>query len=165
MRRGRTGPPGPETQDAYFAIEQFTAWINSADTKAGFLSAALAIVVNGLVLDSRFGGVGQLSDRGPVVVLAFCLSALCALVCTGALMLAIYPRVQAQPYSRYSWPSVAESTSGTPAAAAPIASRHEAWSTARSLAIITRKKYRYLRFSFVCWIVSLVALLLAVLAS
>lgn len=167
MRRGRTGSPGPETQDAYFAIEQFTVWINSADSKAGFLSAALAIIVNGLVLalDSRAGGFRHLGELGPVVATAFVTCALCALACTAALVLAIYPHVYRQPHSRYSWPSVAESDPLALAAAASVATRGEAWVTARSLALINRRKYRCLRFSFVFWIAALAALLLAVLAS
>ena len=112
MRRGRTNSAGAETQDAYFAIEQFTASINSADSKAGFLSAALAIVVNGIVLEwgSRPRGLRLLGDHGQVAVVALCLSALCALACTGMLMLAIYPRVRQHSYSRYSWPSVAHAS-------------------------------------------------------
>lgn len=164
MRKGRTGPAGQETQDAYFAIEQFTAWINSADTKAGFLSAALAVVVNGIVLasDTGAGGLRHFGGQGPVEVAAFALAALSAAICTGTLVLAIYPRIQQQPYSRYSWPSVAESTPQALAASTSVANRDEAWATARSLALITRAKYRYLRLSFICWIFSLLLLLLAV---
>jgi hypothetical protein len=167
MRRGRTSSMATETQDAYFAIEQFTVWINSADSKAGFLSAALAIVVNGMVLEwgSQPRGLRHLSEQGAVAAVAFCLSVLCALACTGTLLLAIYPRVRQHAYSRYSWPSVAQSAAQATTALTPIASRREAWATARLLALIARQKYRYLRFSFICWIASLAWLLLAVLAS
>lgn len=167
MRKDRPGAAVPDAQDAYFAIQQFTGWINSADSKAGFLSAALAVVVNGIVLEynSHHAGVQGLGGRGAVMVAAFAVSALCALGCTGTLVLAIYPRIQAQTHSRYSWPSVAECTSAALEASAPIASRSEAWSTAHSLALITQRKYRFLRFSFVCWIASLTTLLLAVFVS
>jgi Family of unknown function (DUF5706) len=156
-------PTQSDNQDAYFAISQFTSWISSADTKAGFLSAALAVVAGSVISESsaHFTGTARSGPR------AWCASTLLGLamaatfVCALYLLLTVYPRVREQRSSRYSWPSVAAQTERALVESNYRTDREEAWATAKSLALIAQDKFRYLRRAFWAWLFVIGSLLLS----
>ena len=154
-----------DCEDAYFAINQFTAWINNADAKAGFLSAALAILAGGIARESneRFKSLGHLDAQQWLVIAAVASSAIVSIVSAAYLVRAIYPRIQSQPFSRYSWPSVANVSHASLLKTGIRSNRDEAWMTALSLALIAKKKFRCLRVSFACWMAAIVLLLISIL--
>src|SRR5690348_12393613 len=121
-----------DCEDAYFAVNQFTTWINNADAKAGFLSAALAILADGLVRESNghFKDLRHLSFRQWCATTTIALSVLFSIISAVYLIRAIYPRFQSQSFSRYSWPSVARASYENLLKTDRRHSRDEAWMTA-----------------------------------
>lgn len=160
-----TGDPG---EDVRLSIEQTSEWIRSADTKTGLLGAALAIVVSIIpeavtkqqILDTFDSARGFLVGAALVTMLS-------ALVMAGYFMMRVLvPRLNAAAGgSRFSWPWVAQRSVSQLLALEPQTARAEAWSQARTLALIARDKHRSfawaLRFSavavsaFLVWRISI----------
>lgn len=159
-------------EDAEFAITSFGAWIVSADTKAGLLSAATALLVGALVGERSnlvTAARGQLSiDVAVLGLLAFTAAAL--LLTAGFLGGVLYPRKSPHADSRFAWPRHV--------APAPldmtrlVEQRHdeeeiakEAWLQATALATIARSKFRWFKHALVVFAISVLGFLALVATS
>lgn len=132
---------GTNTDDARFAISQFTAQVNSADTRAGLLGAALTVLAPVLVRQfetTRLTGV--------VVGLLVASAALIALAVAGTVSV-LSVRVVEVGFSRYSWPLVARSSVAALTGRTDRTDRVEAWRAAYALALIAQTKYAHFRWA------------------
>ncbi|WP_204072741.1 Pycsar system effector family protein [Planotetraspora phitsanulokensis] len=156
--------PEPDSADAHFAISQFSAWIMNADTKAGVLAAALAILINGL-LGQKIAITALLPPRNVAAWLpltALTGSAICIIAASMHLILAVRPKIRQDEFSRYSWPSVSKSTISQLVSRGTDTDREEAWKTAHTLASIAEIKFRRLRVAFIWWLIAALLLLLGI---
>lgn len=135
--------------DAHQAMGYFTIWIQNADTKAGLLSAALAVVLGAMAQQGKvLGDVLRPNHLGEwaALVLLCCLG-FTVLVATISLALVLTPRTPPpQEPSRFGFPTVAsDEWKHSPATRAQAGA--EAWGQAQVLALIAARKYATLRFA------------------
>ncbi|MCP2260895.1 hypothetical protein LX15_004615 [Streptoalloteichus tenebrarius] len=154
-------PGGPlSTEDARFAMTHFASWIGNADTKAGLLAAATTVLA-GAVVGQRAAVVAALTRPTGwrvVALVGLGLSVVGVVVTTLFLIRAVAPRVRQDGFSRYSWPTVADTSLSGLMATDPEGDRREAWLSALTLARIVRRKYANLRCAFVSWLISVTGL-------
>lgn len=158
--------PASDLADAHHAIGYAGMWINNADTKAGLLSAALAVVVAAATQQSRvIGDVLRPGGGGEwAALVVLCLLGLAIVVGVVALGLVITPRTPppAAP-SRFGFPTLAShGWRHVPATRAQAA--EEAWGQAHVLSRIATRKFAALRVASIavfssfplygCWIVT-----------
>lgn len=142
----------PDPADAFFAINHFAAWVSNADTKAGFVAAAAAVLGGGLVSQIPrmttllpFCGLREWSS------LALIAAAGVALLFTLVfLMVSLRPRGYVESFSRFSWPDVSQTPLEVLVQAPSHDVRREAWQQARNLAIIAAWKFSAVRRSLWC---------------
>lgn len=143
---------GIHTEDAYFAISNFSTWINNADTKAGFLVAAWTVLVGALATsgDRIQRALPVAGGRSLAALVFLILSLSCLSVTAYFLYSALSPRLPAPGFSRFAFPNVANAKLRDLINADPSRSREEAWRQARQLAQIALAKFlavkRALRF-------------------
>ena len=145
-------PDETDVADALLAAEVFHLQIVNADTKAGFLIAAVSVLLGAVTNQrdvlpphgvSEWIGVGMLAAS----VLAGLYAALqCARV--------LSPRVARTRFSRFSWPSVARAEVADLLRLDPADRRREAWTTARALAGIAETKFRLFRLGLRSFLVA-----------
>ncbi len=143
--------PADDLADAHKALGYFGTWINSADTKAGLLSAALAVVI-AAVTQQRGAVADVVRPANGGELAALCLLGLLGafvIVALVALARAITPRTQPSDIpSRFGFPTVAfHGWKHLPATRAQAA--EEAWSQAHALAGIAATKNRAVRMASV----------------
>lgn len=162
--------PADDLDDAHHAIDYAGDWIRNADTKAGLLTASVAVVIAaGTAQVSASSEMLRPSDGREWLVLAILGFAVTALaVAIVALAVVITPRTPpAQAPSRFSFPTLASHAwRHTPATRAQAA--EEAWEQANVLASIAQDKFRALRVAslatftglvlYACWAIAAVLL-------
>jgi hypothetical protein len=137
--------------DAHSAIVYASTWVNSADTKAGFLAAMSAVVIAAISQQTDEIGVAiQLAGNGrpvPLVLLVLVGSALA--VALVALAFVITPRTPPpQAPSRFGFPTLA-SRGWKRVRATRAQAAEEAWDQARVLSRVARAKFKALRVAAV----------------
>ena len=141
-----------DVDEARFAITQFSGWIANADTKAGLLATA-TIFLGGTLVGQRTGVRASFApatwhDWVRTVLITGALAAVPIAVV--ALTAALRPRVLDDTRSRYSWPFVA-ATPVRDLAASRRTTDDEVWLAAHDLAVIARRKYRWLTIALTAW--------------
>jgi hypothetical protein len=149
-------------------MDQFARWITNADTKAGLLAAALAILTGWVA--QRMGTVVHRLPPGSlvewIVLLGLLTSAAAIVLSTAFLVCAVIPRVhEPRLFSRYSWPSVAGASVADLVLTERRSEREESWQTAHILASIARRKFRHVRRAFLWWTLGTLSFLLAGMGS
>jgi hypothetical protein len=135
--------------DAFQMIGSTGAWINNADTKAGLLAAAVAVLVAALA--QQMSVLAEvLRPHGPTAWIALSLLSLLVMdMCTAVLALGfvIRPRTQLpETHSRFSFPTIADPAwKYHPANRTEVAA--EAWSQARVLARIATVKFQVVKIA------------------
>ncbi|MEU0068460.1 hypothetical protein ABZ027_02615 [Streptomyces sp. NPDC006332] len=133
--------------DATLAINQVSAWIVAADTKAGLLAASLGVLVAGLLTQAaplRTMAPPHTVREALILVLAHLVMVSVAM--SGWFILrTLAPKSTAGLPTRYGWPSLARRT-GDPEPAPETGgesrrARAEAWQHAVDLAVIAERKY------------------------
>jgi hypothetical protein len=139
-----------DLEDAHHALDAFREWITNADTKAGLLSAASAVLV-GAVGSQQRAITAVLSPRGSLeyiglgLLIAWTLSLSVALAALGYALVPRIPHPSAP--SRFAFPTVARSDWPlTPISRAGAA--REAWAEAKVLALVAAHKFSGLRIAF-----------------
>lgn len=139
--------PSDDLLDAHHAIGYAGTWINNADTKAGLLAAALAVVVAGATQQAEAIGDALRPANGGEAVALVLLGMLGATVATATvgLGLATIPRTPPpQAPSRFDFPTLtSHGWRHVPATRAQAAA--EAWGQAQVLSRIAARKYAMLR--------------------
>lgn len=149
--------PKDDLEDGHQALAYTATWINNADTKAGLLSAAVAVVLAGITQQAH-SIKNVLSPAGGGEWAALSLFALLA----GALMVAIIalakvitPRMPLpQSPSRFGFPTLASPTWRHHPATREGAAE-EVWQQARLLSSIARSKFGSLRVASIATFSSL----------
>jgi hypothetical protein len=135
-------PARLDVSDAEFVIGQTGDWIRSADTKAGLLFGALA-VLSGWLGSSAEGlrGLwsGQPHQLDALIALAGCVVLLA--VANVLLVGVLIPRRSTDAATRYAWPSVSKKSLDDLLALTPETRREEAWKQAKQLAEIASRKH------------------------
>ncbi|WP_436775765.1 hypothetical protein [Yinghuangia sp. YIM S09857] len=145
VRRHRIAPRRDrELASALHAIDDFSRWIENADTKAAHLVAILGTLAAGLLSQSaRVSATWRYASTGnptPAILLAFVLVLLSAALIEVAL--ALLPHTTPSGPTRLAFPWMAERTNDV--AGRAIQTR-EAWSHAQFLARRARTKLRHVR--------------------
>lgn len=145
----RDADSADDLTDAHHAIGYFSTWINNADTKAGLLSAALAVVIAGGAQQAHsIGDVARPdgpSELAALVVL--CLLGAALAVGIVALAMVVTPRTpHSQPPSRFGFPTVASHAWRCERSSRENAAS-EAWGQAHVLAQIAARKFVSLRLA------------------
>lgn len=160
-RRERVEAEVDPAADALAAIEQFQRLINNADTKAGFMVAAVTVLVGAIVRQ-------PVSDHLPAVDVADWIGlGLLGLSAAGGLAAAFFvarclmPRVKRHEFSRFSWPSVARVELDQLLRLPRGRRAEEAWMTARALAQILAEKYGALQWGIRSFLFSAATLVVA----
>lgn len=141
--------PEADLAEALAAGAEFGCWVRNADTKAGLLAAATAVLVGALA--QQTGTLGTFlapETRLETVVLVL-------LVATGGGMLtttvflghALIPRTptSSEVPNRFSWPDMAEADPAQLRRGDQAAAAHEAWCQAHTVAIIAKRKFDAIR--------------------
>jgi len=138
--------------EAHFAVGQFSGQIANADTKAGLLATA-TIFLGGTLVGQRdvirtsfTPTTWQDWVRSALISVALVAVPIAVIALTAALR----PRVFDGSRSRYSWPSVA-TTPVHDLATRRRTSADEAWRAAHDLAVIARRKFRWLTLALLAW--------------
>jgi len=139
--------PSEDLVDAHHAIGYAGTWINNADTKAGLLAAALAVVVAGATQQSEAiqDALRPANGGEAVALVLLCLLGATVAIATLGLALATLPRTPPpQAPSRFGFPTLASpGWRHVPATRAQAAT--EAWAQAQVLSRIAARKYATLR--------------------
>lgn len=156
-------------EDAEFAITQFSSWIVSADTKAGLLSAATALLIGGLIGERGNLAVAVRGHTGidTAVLALLALTGVALVVTAGFLVGVLYPRKAPLPESRFAWPRhVAPSP---PDMTRLVTEEHdqaviatEAWLQATALASIAGSKFGAFKIALIAFAVSAASFLVLV---
>lgn len=151
------------SDDARFAITQFSFWINNADAKAGLLATAVALLVVSVV--SQKSSIVELfpltTATHRISFISLCLASLLLTFSVGALFLTLKPRRMHSEFSRYSWVAVSKETPKSMLTRARFETeRADAWETAIVLAKIVERKVRTLAFAASCWLAATIFVLL-----
>ncbi|MFF7574870.1 hypothetical protein ACFZBE_07730 [Streptomyces sp. NPDC008061] len=137
-------------EDVRFTLEQIGEWIRSADTKAGLLAPALALLISPAFdnfnkkqltnfLDSPRDFVGALLFFGFGTTFGVAASFIASV---------LIPRTQhAVRSSRYSWPWICGIDLQVLTSLSPSESRAEAWAQAKNLAQIAQWKHKYFKLA------------------
>lgn len=137
--------------DAHHAIDYFSNWVKNADTKAGLLSAVLAVVIAGGAQQAdAIGDITRPNGPGEMAALVvMCLLGAALVVGILALAMVVTPRTPPpQAPSRFGFPTVASHAwRGERVSRDEAAS--EAWGQARVLAQIAARKFVTLRVASV----------------
>lgn len=150
LRRRRVTGRGHDLTDVEFVIAQTGEWIRAADTKAGLLFGAVALLGGWAFASARAelalvrAGVAE-----PLGLLAIGLSALVITVAGGLLLAVLMPRVGIS-VTRYAWPWVAAVQLPDVMSLGTETRRQEAWIQAMALARIAGTKHRLLRGASWC---------------
>ncbi|HEX6342635.1 hypothetical protein [Umezawaea sp.] len=144
--------------EARFVIAQFSGWVANADTKAGLLATATIFLGTTLVGQrSAVRASFSPSTWQEWVRAVLITGALVAVpVAVVALTATLRPRVLGNTGSRYSWPFVA--TTPVRELARSNRTADEAWLAAHNLAVIVRRKYRWLTLALVAWAIGALSL-------
>lgn len=139
----RPDPADDDAQDAQHSIATFSSLINNADAKAGLAAAAVAALV-AMVAQQNEALAAALSASSATERVALACLVLFAAACLTAVVsigVALVPRTPAGTNGgRFSYPTVAEDDwRFTPADRAQAA--EQAWSQARTLARILKRKF------------------------
>ncbi len=149
--------PCDDLVDAHHAIGYAGTWINNADTKAGLLAAALAVVVAGATQQAEAMSDALRPGDGSEVaaLILLCLLGAAVATATVGLALATIPRTPPpQAPSRFGFPTLAShGWRHVPATRAQAAA--EAWGQAQVLAGIAARKYVRLRVAMTAAFASL----------
>ncbi|GAB7038272.1 MULTISPECIES: hypothetical protein [Catenuloplanes] len=149
------------TDDARFAMNQFSTLIVNADTKAALLTTALMLLV--VQATARHRDItAVLPPDGPAEWAAALLLAAAtgsAAVALTTLLLVIRPAIVGCEFSRYSWPTLARASLGRLDGYHADADRREAWVTAQTLARILDRKLRRIRVAFWWWLTAVATLI------
>ncbi|MFD4641669.1 Pycsar system effector family protein [Lentzea sp. NPDC058436] len=144
------------TSEAQFVITVVGNWIVNADTKAGLLATANA-VLGGVVASQRSSLRSAFNPKSPTPWWELPIAGLVALsflISMVALVAVLRPRIRTGPYSRYSWPAVANLSAEDVLSRARRNPEAEAWRTARDLSLIARRKFLWLRVAIFSWAVT-----------
>lgn len=151
--------PEDDLDDGHHAIAYVAAWITNADTKAGLLSAVLALVVAALTQqpDAIADALPPTDGSDWIAVVMFGLVVLGLATSLALLALALVPRSPtSQQPNRFGYPTLARAEwTHTPAGRRQAAS--EAWEQAHVLATIVSRKYANLRRATVAVFFTLIA--------
>lgn len=137
-------------------------WIVNADTKAGLLATATAII-GGIMASQRASLRNAFRPQDPADLWELstaALAILALLVCAVALVSVLRPRVRTGPYSRYSWPAVSSASFELVIEHAMHDSAIEAWRTVYDLSLIARKKFYWLKMAIFAWATAALSLFL-----
>lgn len=132
-----SGDSHDDLEDAHHAIDYVSGWIRAADTKAGLLSAAIALILTGTFgQDSPFTSDTQtgLESLTRLLIWVGLLLAVVSLAAT------ITSRSRPGPASRFAFPTLADDTWNRPIVDRGQVAR-EAWAQAQALAAIARRKH------------------------
>jgi hypothetical protein len=152
-------------QDAEFAITSFSSWIVSADTKAGLLSAATALLVGALAGERAHLAAAAKSESGiAIAVLALFAFTVAALLVTAAFLGGVlYPRRSRLVESRFSWPRHVALPLDIPQLVGSTRDEHtiasEAWLQATALASIAQSKFRAFQIALIVFAFSVLGFL------
>jgi hypothetical protein len=133
--------------DVTLAINQVSAWIYAADTKAGLLAASLGVLLAGLLTQAdplRTMAPPHTVQETLVLVLAHLVMVSVAM--SGWFILrTLAPRSATGRPTRYGWPTLARRTGAPEPAPEPDGgngrARAEAWQHAVDLAVIAERKF------------------------
>ncbi|GAA4473535.1 hypothetical protein [Phytohabitans houttuyneae] len=143
-----TQTPQPDRADGLSAITFYGSWIVNADTKSGFLSAGLTVLGAAAFAQLSAFLAGTPSAGWRDLFAGVFLAAALVGIGAGAFFLvsALNPRT-APPttFSRYAFPSLAAQPAGFVPPLDADQQRAEAWTQARSLALIAATKYTFFR--------------------
>lgn len=140
-RRAELEKAAADVSDAEFVIGQTGEWIRSADTKAGLLFGALAVLLGWLSTSTgELHGLrsGQL-HRLDTIALAGC--AVLLAVAIVLLVLVLLPRRATPPTTRYAWPLINKMSIDDILELTPTTRREEAWKQGKQLAQIASRKH------------------------
>ena len=130
--------PRHDLEDAHHAIDYVSGWIRAADTKAGLLSAAIALMITGMLQqDNPIGTVP--TDLAGIARVLIWVGLLVAVLAVGA---TIAPRTSptATP-CRFAFPTLADGR-WTRSVASRSNIADEAWVQAKALAVIAKRKHQ-----------------------
>ncbi|MCH5677356.1 hypothetical protein [Streptomyces gilvus] len=133
--------------DATLAIDQVSAWIISADTKAGLLAASLGVLVAGLLTQASAlrGMAPPHTVRQALILLLAHLTVISTMVSAWFVLRTLAPRTVTSTPTRYGWPSLARTQGPVTPAAEPGRARAEAWQHAVDLAAVAELKFASFR--------------------
>ena len=143
--------------DAHQAVGYAGGWVNNADTKAGLLSAAVAVVIAATSQQAgAIKAVARFKHSSDVVAFTlFCLLGVAVTVALIALATALVPRTPPpQMSSRFGFPTLA-SPGWTPSPVTRAEAADEAWNQARVLSTIAQRKFVSLMVACVAVFVAL----------
>ncbi|MEU4468919.1 hypothetical protein AB0G20_35405 [Streptomyces sp. NPDC024017] len=138
--------------DVTLAINQVSAWIVSADTKAGLLAAGLGVMVAGLL--TRAGDLRSMAP--PHTFREFLTLVLIHLVVISLsasgwfIVRTLAPRAVSSTPTRYGWPTLARRAHAPQPSAEPGRAREEAWQHAVDLAAVAERKFAAFRRALHC---------------
>ncbi|MFE3646110.1 hypothetical protein ACFXOM_34910 [Streptomyces sp. NPDC059169] len=137
--------------DATLAINQVSAWIVSADTKAGLLAASMGVLVAGLLsqADTLRSMAPPRSVREALILGLTHVVVLSMVVSVWFVLRTLAPRSVTSAPTRYGWPTLVRK-SGTgdvvvEPSADPGQARAEAWQHAVDLAVVAELKFAAFR--------------------
>ncbi|MFJ3618724.1 hypothetical protein ACIPSH_11305 [Streptomyces iakyrus] len=137
--------------DVTLAINQVSAWIVSADTKAGLLAAGLGVLVAGLL--TRAGDLYSMSPphtvRQTLILVLLHLAVVWVTASGWFIMRTLAPRTVSSTPTRYGWPTLAR-RAHAPQPAETGRAREEAWQHAVDLAAVAERKFAAFRKALHC---------------
>ncbi|MFF8868613.1 hypothetical protein [Streptomyces massasporeus] len=138
--------------DVTLAINQVSAWIVSADTKAGLLAAGLGVMVAGLL--TRAGDVRSMSPphtvRETLILVLLHLVVVWVAASGWFIMRTLAPRTVSSVPTRYGWPTLARRAHAPQPAGGTGRAREEAWQHAVDLAAVAARKFTAFRRALHC---------------
>ena len=141
------------SDDAQFTIVQNSEWIRNADTKAGFLLAALAVVVSNATSLAR-GLIDRSANTGGHVITGIVLAFSAIILLTtaaGFIVKVLIPRIGPASFveSRFAWPWLATQTADAVSRRGPSSIRQEGWMQAIVLGRIVKAKLSAFRIALI----------------
>lgn len=155
-RGGTATEPEAAVDDARFMVGHLASLTTNADTKAGLVATATTVLI-GVALAQRQGLVQQFTGSSTLAwaaLVVFGAAVLSGLVAVGAVARALWPRLVASRFSRYSWPAVTGVAPVVLTRSGPGSEREEAWTTVQDMSRILQVKYRSLRIAISAWLVA-----------